>query len=68
MAESRYESYRTTGQIREFDEDGPDAECVEMRMLASSEADEAMNWRVSERDHPPALLARGATRREAASQ
>jgi hypothetical protein len=52
-----WQNQGTTGQIREFDEEGLDADCIKIRRLALWEADEAMNCLVSERDHPSSFLA-----------
>jgi hypothetical protein len=52
-----WKSQGTAGQIREFDEEGLDADCIKMRMLGLWEADEAMNSGVSERDQPTTFLA-----------
>jgi hypothetical protein len=52
-----WQSQGPTGQVREFDETGLDADCIKIRMLAIWEADDTMNSWVSERDHPSAFLA-----------
>jgi hypothetical protein len=46
-------SQGTTRQIRQFDEEGLDVDCIRMRVLALWEADEAINCLVSERDPGP---------------
>jgi hypothetical protein len=44
-------------QIREFEEEGQDSDCIKMRMLAIWEADQAMRDGVADRDHPTGFLA-----------
>jgi hypothetical protein len=46
----------TTGQIREFDEEGLDADCIQIRVLTLREAEESMERGVSERDNPSTFL------------
>jgi hypothetical protein len=44
-------------QIREFDEEGQDGDCLKMRALAILEADQAFRDGIDQREHPTRFLA-----------
>jgi hypothetical protein len=52
-----WENQGTQTSVREFDEEGLDADCIKMHMFAIREADQAMRDAVNHRDHPTGFLA-----------